>query len=320
MHRLLLTLALLGCGDGIKSALFQGEPAFIVDGVLSENQALRPSPDSVLRYALFWNVGALNLETGVFYEDRATTQIFDPPRRFVMPIYEPPRELGPPGYSLGFLLVYDDRNANGHRDPDEPFTGGATSTLISYAPGPTDIERSIVRVAIKPGYDVLASPLRCQIRDYPLAGNRCDIPVGDPCFSNDDCDPRATCVDSVFASRLPGGMCIVTETDPNVVNAGVPEGEPCAAGARYLPVLNGSWLRKIGEGVTGIWLPACTTDADCDRPGFHCAQGGGVCLPRPTFDVVVDTLQQLPPLCIVDFRNRSRGGDDSEAPDDPEVR
>ena len=296
----------LSCGDGVKSSLFQGEPEFVVEGVLSENPAWRPPASANLRYALFWNIGRLNLTEGVFFEDRTTSQPFRPPERFVMPIYQPPRELGPPGYSLGFLMVYDDVNNNGFRDDNEPFSGGATNTLITYSPEASEIGRSITRVPIKAGYDVLGSPLRCTTIDYPTSGSQCEIPVGGPCYSDTDC-PGGACAESVFASQLPGGMCVVLEKDSEVVNNGLPVGAPCPVAARYLPVKGGSWLREIGQDVVGVWLPRCGTDDDCTRPGYHCAQGGGVCLPTPTFDIVVDELQQLPPLCILDFGGGSRG-------------
>lgn len=285
---------IVGCGDGLKDTTYEGAPLFTIEGTLIENSVGYTVAGGNLRYAMFWNVGvSLTLAEAEFVEDLSTGRPYAPPARFVMQLYRPPHILGPRGYSIGSVMIYDDADGDGRKDPGEQFHGGATATLVAYAPEPIPADIGVLGSDVPQGFSVIASPLGC-LGEFPISEDRCAIPVGAGCLQDADCAAPAVCAESVVATRLPGGMCVLLTQPPDEVDG------PCGTDARYLPVYGGSWLRLI-EPVDGVWLPACERDADCTRRGYHCATGVGVCLPNPAFEVIADAPGALPPLCVQDF-------------------
>ncbi|MCB9550283.1 MAG: hypothetical protein H6706_31180 [Myxococcales bacterium] len=253
LTRGLLGLALLGCGDPLVQTAYEGEPVFVHHQMVLDGAQ---PPDAVSpRWGVFWLRGGFeagNVDDGV--EQPGTSR---PAVRYLgaLRLYAPPAPAllattaGGGRYGIGSLLLYDDRDGDRLRGPDEPILGTSQQALV-YAPADLDAQASPTRRPLPAGFHVTRFPLPCEpTRD---GTEDCGLPIGDPCVRAGDCGAEATCWREL-GPGFPGGMCVGTGS---CEQSGTVRYETSERRQLYV-----------------AWLPACAEDADCRvAAGYHCDQ------------------------------------------------
>lgn len=312
---LLMGLTALACGDGIRPDVYRGEPLHTIEGVsIADLSFLREDDQGTRRYALFWTTepNRPDIDEIPWIQDRATTAEYAPPATFVMQVFSTP-PTGPGGYAVGAVLVWQDADEDGLRDPDERWIGSARASGVVYSTRST-VDSGLTALEVPPGFADVNLPLTCGARLDPVGGDAClgdelgaqcggdaecgdfyVCPGGETCEGEcpPECELENVCLESVLASRTPSGICARLDR--------VGFSTPCGIGARRIPTSGGSLLRAIDR-VVGVWLAACESDGGCERAGFVCAPGLAVCLPAPQFEVTSYLENPTPLVCLEQFQ------------------
>lgn len=296
------------CGDPLLDDGYRGEPLFSLGGKVASTGE-QPDYDAPLRAGVFWlpydptTLGAAFAERtpierldrieGVpegagLVEQGAVSLDVRFPGTFEINVFAPPppaAKLGDGPLRYGVVLLYEDRDGDGHLGADERI-GGATGQLVVYSDRPlaADAPDNPLDRAVQPGYLEVTLPLRC---GAPPPAYEVDetygARVGAACATETeaaDCGPEGTCLLEDYDGPLPGGYCVLDD------------------GAIPRDVDPPRTMRLVETERDGRELEAyyrrCGHTADC-RVGYTCQ--GHVCLPALAPALVLDPTAEVEGTC-----------------------
>lgn len=283
---LLALLVAQGCGQPLVDGDYRGEPLLKIEGQLASLETLPPEwADGAVRVALFWSpTGRSDVAPDQLLEQPSVSAALDFPGRFALNIYHPPeaRFLVPasPSYGLALVLVYVDLDDNGRLDLDagDRLIGGATERAVFYAPEPIPASSSYTGEALPEGLFATHLLVNCapSLGDLPRCPDAQQEGLGMPCDVNDG--PQSTCASGLVCIHDEAGPLADTGVGLCVMEVDGVDATQCALDDAVYTAFDEEY---------GIWLPRCTTDADCptdvgytcDLSLRHCMQRTAACDP-----------------------------------------
>ena len=281
-----LLLALLAaCGEPLVGDDYQGERiAAFTGSVIEENAHYAHA-----RAAVFWSSDVADSSVATLHEQASTSRPVSSGGSYQLNLFEPPGDdvMQPWGgesaqehAALGRVLVYDDANQNGKKDPAEHWAGALKPYALLYAPSALPARTGLSQEALPAGLHVVLLPLPCGNWMDPAPTRACDpVPLLQACTSDAQCG-AGSCVDRLLFP-WPGGACLVPLREDGC--------EPS----------DGAILRG-GPDMT-YWTKRCSSNADCPRgEPYVCDLGAGACMPRNPPLVAIgtaDSVEHLPPFC-----------------------
>lgn len=191
-----ITISLTGCGDALVDGDFRGVPLWQISGMVGQSEGAVPDTTG-LRIALFWAPGGpRDNDLEHYVEDPSSSLPAQLPQALLLNVFQPPTpsmrvQAGSPGYAVGRILGYLDRNQNGLRDPTEPIAGLNVPTAVLYAPQPVPAAQSPTGGTLAAGFQQVLLAQRCdRPPPAPLSRDSAASPWG----------PRATATRTATAA------------------------------------------------------------------------------------------------------------------------
>lgn len=294
---LLPVVFVLGCGDGLLGGDYRGPAlsSFPVD--ISQGGSL-PSPDPRLRIAIFFSPSSpMNTDPEQMVEHLPSAIPIKLPMSGIVNVFEEPSSRllipttpGVVGFGLGRLLVYDDRDGSGRRDPAEPFVGIDPPTAILFMPQAVPEGQTLTTGGLPAGFRQVVLPQLCGRKPPPPSdANACGVPLGEGCRTDADCGTGYCLRETKFP--WPAGYCVITEPPTTGCR---PTRAAYYPAPRYAP---------IPPGLMGFYLRACKSDGDCarttdrDQGNYTCDVGLQACFPRQGSRIPVGSRLEVEPFC-----------------------
>lgn len=289
--------AWLGCGDPLLGVDFRG-PA--LSGIPVDLDVGGPlaSPNPQLRLAVFFSPqGPMNSNVDQMIEHlpsalpvalstSTTLNIFEaPPASLLVPA-----GMGKAAFGLGRLLVYDDSNRNGRRDPSELIVGIDPPLALLYMPQAIPAGQSLTTGDLPAGFRQVVLPQLCgRLPPPPTSPDTCGVPLGEGCRTDADCGGGYCLRETKFP--WPAGYCAIAEPPTNGCRP---------AQAAYYPAPR---YAPIQPGLIGYFLRRCSSDSDCsrktdrDQGNYICDVGLKACFPRFLSKIPVGSRIEVEPFC-----------------------
>lgn len=188
-------------------ASYRGEPILRLKGVLTSVGPGVDVGESEPLVSVFWNRDPTT-EPPTIVEQTSVSTALRFPSAFELRVFEPPTAdhllVTDDRVALGMLLIYADRNANGHFDPQsDAMIGGNVRKGLVYATEPIEAADSPTMTALPLGFSLIDLPLGGCGGGPPHQGGGHGRPV-QHCSAEDICPEGLTC-DGEF------GVCVPTD-------------------------------------------------------------------------------------------------------------